>query len=168
MKMIEWLKGFWNKKHDNHKERISDEELKQKKNEFQIRKKAIDEYLSILMLQFKHPQDFEDIMLDMLDDIHTAVIALRGFDKHDLTNPCMTYEEHYNTVIATYQTSIINILDDAPNIPIEILVYYATRRIYLRTLLSEQNDLEYQSYCGIFQNDVAILVSDLGFKSMFD
>lgn len=168
MKMIELLKGFWNKKHDDPKKQISDEELKQKKNEFQIRKKAIDEYLNIVMLQFKHSQDAEDTILDVLDDIHTAMISLHDFDKYDLTNPCVTYEEHYNTVIATYRTSIMNILDDVPNIPIEILVYYATRRTYLRTLLNEQNDLEYQSYCGMFKNDVVVLLSDLGFKSMFD
>lgn len=168
MKMIEWLKGFWNKKHDNHKEHISNEELKQKKNKFQIRKKAIDGYLSILICRFKHLRDLEDFVVVVLDDIHSAVIKLHDFDKYDLTNPCMTYEEHYNTVIATYRTSIINILDDVPTIPIEILVYYASCSTCLQELLNKCNDLEYQSYCGMFQNDVAILVSDLGFKSMFD
>lgn len=107
-------------------------------------------------------------MLDLLDVIHTVVLQLRNFDKYDLANPCITYEEHYNSVIATYRTSIMNILEDVPNIPIEILVYYATRRAYLRTLLNEQNDLEYQSYCGVFTNDVIVLLSDLGFKSLFD
>lgn len=170
--IIEWVKSHLNKKHgvknhDNPKN-ISDEELKQKKNEFQTRKKVIDEYLSTLMLQFKHPRDLDDTVLDILDIIHTVVIRLRSFDKYDLTNPCVTYEEHYNNVIATYRTSIMNILEDIPNIPIEILVYYATRRAYLRTLLNEQNDLEYQSYCGTFKDDVVVLLADLGFKSLSD
>lgn len=57
--ITEWAKSHLNKKycvknHDNPKN-ISDEELKQKKNEFQIRKKAVDGYLDILMYQLKNP-----------------------------------------------------------------------------------------------------------------
>lgn len=168
MKIIEWIKGFWNKKYDNSKKQISDEELKQKKEQFQIRKQTIDEYLDTLLRLSDNRLNFNDNMEYVLDIIHTAIIKLHNFDKYDLTNPYVTYEEQYNVIITDCRTSIMNILDDVADIPIEILVYYATRRSYLRELLNEQNDLKYQSYCGMFKNDVVILLVDLGFKSLFD
>lgn len=174
MKIIEWIKSRWNKKPNDSKQvQLSDVELIQKKKDFQVRKQAINEFIN-----FKDSQDdLRIVAADVLDDIDTAMRELQRFDKYDLTNPCMTYEEHRKTVLDKYAAQIANmsvyagdyiIWMNAVDIPIEVLVYYATREPYLQRLLNKCDDVEYQRYRGMFKNDVVIFLVDLGFKSMFD
>jgi hypothetical protein len=169
MKIIEWIKSILNKKYNTSQKCISDEELKQKKEQFQIRKQAIDEYLNTLVLQFDNkPQKLNNVALRVLDISDTAIRKLNRFNKYDLTNPCMTYEEHHNVVITEYRTLIANISENVFNIPIEILVYYVLGEPYLHQMLNNCTNSEYQRYCGMFKNDIVILLVNLGFKSMFD
>lgn len=178
MKIIEWIDckiGRWNKKPNDHKEQLSDAELIQKKKEFQARKQAINEFIN---LKGNYNQrNLCSVALDVLGDIETAItIELQRFDKYDLTNPCMTYDEHRNAIVDKYTAQISELTvyadDDvwmnAVDIPIEVLVYYATREPYLQKLLNKYDDVEYQRYMGMFKDDVVIFLSDLGFKSMFD
>ena len=178
MKIFEWIDckiGRWNKKPNDHKEQLSDAELIQKKKEFQARKQAIHEFIN---LKGNHNQwNLCNVALDVLEDIETAIIIkLQRFDKYDLTNPCMTYEEHRNAIVDKYAAQISELTvyadDDvwmnAVDIPIEVLVYYATSEPYLQKLLNKCDDVEYQRYMGMFKDDVVIFLSDLGFKSMFD
>lgn len=175
MKIIEWIKSRWNKKpNDDKQELLSDAELLQKKKDFQTRKQAINEFIN-----FKDT-DHEDLCIvaaDVLETIDEAMHKLQRFDKYDLTNPCMTYEEHRKAVLDKCTASIAEmaayagdsiIWMAAVDIPIEVLVYYATRETYLQRLLNKCDDIEYQRYCGMFKDDVVIFLVDLGFKSIFD
>ena len=173
MKIIEWIKSYWNKKPVDVKEQLSDTELLQKKKAFQTRKQAINDFLNLKDNQL----ELSSIALDVLEDIDTAMINLQRFDKYDLTNPCMTYEEYRKVVLDKCATQIADMGvyagDDimwmnAVDIPIEVLVYYAAREPYLQRLLNKCDDVEYQRYCGMFKNDIVVFLFDLGFKSMFD
>lgn len=171
MKIIEWLKSRWNKKqNDSKQEQLSDAELLQKKKDFQVRKQAIDTCIHTLSaLNFcDNLQELNNVAWHVLDTIDTAMRKLKCFDKYDLTNPCMTYEEHRNVVIAHCRQNLKDISKEARDIPIEVLVYYALNEPYLQRLLNNCDNIEYQRYCGMFKDGVVIFLVDLGFKSMFD
>lgn len=169
MKIFELIKTRWNKKRVSHTEYISDEELKQKKDEFQVRKQAIDESRRTLILQFDdNTQKLNNVVWHVLDTIVTAIRKLNNFDKYDLTNPCMTYEEHRKAVIAHCLQNLEVISEEVRDIPIEVLVYYALSEPYLHGLLNNCDNIEYQRYCGMFKDDIVMLLVDLGFKSLFD
>ena len=174
MKIIKWIKSLWNKKQNDNKAQLSDEELLQKKTEFHARKQAIREFITL-----KGNQDYQGlykVAVDILEDIDTAVLRLRCFDKYDLTNPCMTYEEYRRVVVdkCTAQISDMTVYEgnyvwmDAVDIPIEVLVYYATHEAYLQRLLNKCDDIDYQRYCGMFKDDVVILWVEFGVTSMVD